>query len=32
MNGQGMDFIIGVFVLCVVPALPALVAKYGKEN
>ena len=32
MNGQGMDFILGVFILCVVPALPALVHKLTKED
>lgn len=27
MNGQGIDFLLGVFILCVVPALPALLRR-----
>lgn len=32
MDGQGIDFIIGIIVLCVIPALPVLVSKHTKEN
>lgn len=32
MNGQGIDFLIGVFILCVIPALPVLVSRKPRED
>lgn len=32
MNGQGIDFLLGVFILCVVPAIPTLLRKRDHDG